>query len=139
MAYIVNVFLRSGDFSEDFANLHHEGQETAENVRHEWEDEFRINGDFTEVRVIRDDTFTLAGDKGDGTSFSYEIPDMTTFLFDSEAETSKVSVSSASLDEYVLNTEKRRLDIWLNDTEDVENPIPGIYISVPDFPKELRG
>lgn len=139
MAYIVNVFLRSSDFSEDFANEHHEGQETAENVRHEWEDEFRIVGDFTEVKVISGDTFTLAGEKGDGSSFSYEIPNVTTFLFDSEAESSKVVISHDAIDEYSLNHEKKRLDIWLNDTDDIENPVPGIYISVSDFPKELRG
>lgn len=138
MAFNVQIFLRSSDFSQEFADEQNNGQETAENVRHEWEDEFRINGDFSKVEVLREQVYLLAGERGDGSSFSFDIPNVTLFAFHSEAGITPIVVSERSLDEYVLQTDKKRLEIYLNDSEVVENPIPGIYIALPDFPQALR-
>lgn len=138
MAFNVQIFLRSSDFSQEFADANNDGEETAENVRHEWEDEFRITGEFSKVEVLRDQVYTLAGERGDGSVFSFDIPNVTIFAFHGDEGVSPLVVSERSLDEYVLQTDRKRLEIYLNDSEVVENPIPGIYIALPDFPKELR-
>lgn len=139
MAYTVKVFLKSGDFSQEFADQHHNGEETAENVRFEWEDEFRINGTIAKVEVLRDQVFPLAGEQGDGTAFSYDIPAVTVFEFHSEQGITPVVVSEKALDEYTLDNAKRVLEVYLNDEEVVENPVAGSYIVLSDFPSGLRG
>lgn len=138
MAFNIQIFLRSSDFSQQFADENNNGEETAENVRHEWEDEFRITGEFSKVEVLREQTYVLAGERPDGTAFSYEIPNVTLFAFHGEAGITPVVVSEGSLDEYVLHSDRKRLEVFLNDSEVIENPIPGIYIALPDFPIELR-
>ena len=139
MAYTVKVFLKSGDFSREFADTHHNGEETAENVRFEWEDEFRINGTISKVEVLRDQVFSLAGEHGDGTAFSHDIQSVTVFEFHSEEGATPVVVSERALDEYTLDNAKRVLEVYLNDDEVVENPVAGLYIALSDFPSELRG
>jgi len=139
MAYTIKVFLRSGDFSQEFADQHHNGEETAENVRFEWEDEFRITGDFSKVEVQRGQVYPLAGENGDGSEFSFDIPDVTVFEFHGTDGVTPVVVSEKALDEYFLDTNRKTLEVYLNDDEVVENPVSGLYIVLPDFPKELRG
>lgn len=138
MAYNVQVFLRSSDFSQEFADERNNGEESAENIRHEWEDEFRINGTFAQVEVLRDQTCELAGELGEGRSFSYRIPGVTTVLFHGDDGVTKLVFSEKALEEYVLDTEKHHFQAFLNDDEVVENPLPGVYIVLSDFPKELR-
>ncbi len=138
MAYNVHVFLRNSDFSQEFADEQHNGEESPENIRHEWEDEFRITGTFSKVEVVRDQTYELKGDLGDNRPFSYQIPGVTSVLFHAEDGATELVFSEKALDEYILDTEKHTLEVYLNDDEVVENPLPGIYIVLSDFPKELR-
>jgi hypothetical protein len=138
MAYNIQVFLRSSDFSEDFANERNNGEESAENIRHEWEDEFRINGTFSKVEVLRDQTYELAGELGEGRAFAYKIPGVTTVSFHGEDGTTMLVFSEKALEEYILDNDKHQFQAYLNDDEVVENPLPGVYIVLSDFPKELR-
>lgn len=138
MAYNIHIYLRSSDFSQEFADENNNGEESAENVRHEWEDEFRINGDFSEVEVLRDQSYLLSGEKGDNAAFSFDIPNVMTFLFHSAEGDTPIVVSEAAIDEYILDKNGKRLDIYLNDYEVVENPVPGVYLILSDFPPELR-
>jgi hypothetical protein len=138
MAYNVHVFLRNSDFSQEFADEQHNGEESPENIRHEWEDEFRITGTFSKVEVLRDQTYELKGDLGDDRPFSYQIPGVTSVLFHAEDGATSLIFSEKALEEYILDTEKHTLEVYLNDDEVVENPLPGVYIVLSDFPKELR-
>lgn len=138
MAYNIQVFLRNGDFSQEFADEQYEGEESPENIRHEWEDEFRITGSHSKVEVLRDQVYELKGDLGDGHTFSYNIPGVTKVLFHGEEGITPLIFSEKALDEYILDNELQYLQVFLNDTEVVENPLPGVYIVLSDFPKELR-
>jgi hypothetical protein len=138
MAYNVHVFLRSSDFSQEFADENHNGEETPENIRHEWEDEFRINGTFSNVEVLRDQVYELKGDLGDDRPFSYQIPGVTMVVFHGDEGDTILVFSEKALDEYLLDTEREEFEAYLNDDEVVENPLPGVYIVLSDFPKELR-
>jgi len=138
MAYTIHVYLRSGDFSQEFADENHNGEETAENVRYEWEDEFRINGEFDKVEAVRDQTFPLSGEHPNEEFFSYDIPHVMVFEFHGTDGVTPLVVSEKALEEYVLDTNRRKLEIYLNDDEVVENPVSGVYIVQSDFPTELR-
>lgn len=138
MAYNVQVFLRNSDFSEEFADENHNGEDAPENIRHEWEDEFRINGDFSHVEVLRDQTYELKGDLGDDRPFAYQIPGVTLVVFHGDDGLTTLVFSEKALDEYILDADKNRFTAYLNDDEVVENPLPGVYIVLSDFPKELR-
>jgi hypothetical protein len=138
MAYNVQIFLRSNDFSQEFADENNNGEESPENIRHEWEDEFRINGDFSDVEILRDQVYELKGDLGDDRPFSYQIPGVTLVVLHSEAGNTTLVFSEKALEEYTLDTDKKHFEVYLNDDEVVENPLPGVYIVLSDFPKELR-
>ncbi len=138
MAYNVHVFLRSSDFSQAYADENNNGEESPENIRYEWEDEFRINSPITHVEVLRDQVYELAGDLGNDHPFSYQILGVTNVVFHEEGNVTTLVFSEKALDEYLLDTEKRHFEVYLNDDEVVENPLPGVYIVLSDFPKELR-
>lgn len=138
MAYNIKVFLRNGDFSQEFADERYDGEESPENIRHEWEDEFRITGVISHVEVLRDQVYELQGDLGNGHPFSYRIPEVTIMHFNGEEGVTQLVFSEKALDEYMLDTENHRVEVYLNDHEVVENPLPGVYIVLSDFPKELR-
>lgn len=138
MAYNVHVFLRNSDFSQEFADENQNGEESPENIRHEWEDEFRINGAFSHVEVLRDQTYELKGDLGDDHPFAYQISGVTLVVFHGEDGLTTLVFSEKALDEYFLDTENNHFEAYLNDDEVVENPLPGVYIVLSDFPKELR-
>lgn len=139
MSFSIQVFLKNSSFSEEYAQEHHAGGDSPENIRHEWEDEFRLTGEVAFKELLRDQSYMLAGERGENDLFSFEIPNVMIFLFESADGKTPVVFSEKSVDEYVLDTERNRLTVYLNDDEVVENPIPGIYIVLSHFPKELRG
>ena len=139
MSYTVQVFLKSADFSQEYADLNHNGADSPENIRFEWEDEFRINGDDLIVDVVRDSSYTLAGELNDNSAFNYVIEPVIIFEFASREGITPIVFSEQILDEYVIDETNKTLTVYLNDDEVVENPVPGVYLGLSHFPKELRG
>jgi hypothetical protein len=96
-------------------------------------------GDVVLKEVLRNQEFVLAGEMGENETFSYTISDMMQFQFEGDGEISSLVFSERSVDEYVVDLEKNKLTVYLNDIEDVENPVSGVYIAAADFPKALKG
>lgn len=138
MSYTIQVFLRNGSFSEEYAQEKYAGKDAPENIRHEWEDEFRLTEPVEVVEIVRDESYLLSGESGEGQPFAFEIQDVVQFLFHHVEGTTVLVFSEACLDEYKLDHDAKRLVVYLNDQEVVENPIPGIYLVLSSFPKELR-
>jgi hypothetical protein len=139
MSFFVSVFLKRSSFSEAYANEKHDGKDSPENIRYEWEDEFKVVGDVVLKEVLRNQEFVLAGEMGEDETFSFTISDMMQFQFEGDGEISSLVFSERSVDEYVVDLEKNKLTVYLNDIEDVENPVSGVYIAAADFPKALKG
>lgn len=139
MSYIVQVYLKNPSFSEEYAIEKHEGKDSPENIRYEWEDEFAIRGEFSDVEIQRYSEYTLSGEQGEGTPFHVVFSDVFMFHFVSKEGITPLVFPEAAVDEYVLDKERKRLTVYLNYDETIENPIPGIYLFAKDFPKELRG
>ncbi len=139
MSYIIHVYLKNASFSEEYANENHNGGDSPENIRYEWEDEFAIRGDIDDVEIVRYTEYTLTGEQGEGNPFSITFPDVFQFHFKIGDSITPIAISESALDEYTLDKEKKKLFIYLNDNEVIENPIPGIYLLGSQFPKEFRG
>ncbi len=138
MSYSIQVFLKNNSFSEEYAREKHEGKDSPENIRYEWEDEFRLTDSSDVLEIVRDHPFVLAGEIGEGKVFHYEIQDVIQFIFHGENGATPIVFSEKCLDEYIIDHDHQKLKVYLNDDEVVENPVPGVYIVLSAFPKELR-
>ncbi|MDR0801972.1 hypothetical protein [Fluviicola sp.] len=138
MSYTIQVFLKNNSFSEDYALEKYDGKDSPENIRYEWEDEFRLTDESDVLEIVRDQPFVLAGETGENKPFYYEIHDVMQFVFHGENSSAAVVFSEKCLDEYIIDHDNKRLKVYLNDDEVVENPIPGVYIVLSAFPRELR-
>jgi hypothetical protein len=137
---IVNVYLLNEHFSHEFAEAQHSGQESENNLRYEWEDEFAITSDVLSVTVVENASFPLQGEMPDGQIFHHEVKKMLLFeITSNDAPNTYVGASASIVDSYIIDQSKEdvSLKIFLKDYEPMSNPIPGIYIASKEFPKEL--
>lgn len=132
----IHFYLLNDHFSQEHADLHHNGEESEYNLRYEWEDELKITTNVTGVITEEYATYSLQGEL-DGKPFSHEIKNMRLFKFEGEIPT-VVGCSESILDSYQLSSDGDIvLKVYLKDYEPMANPIPGIYIASQEFPKEL--
>jgi hypothetical protein len=137
---IVNVYLLNEHFSPEYAEAQHNGKESENNLRYEWEDEFAITSDVLSVTAIENASLPLQGEMPDGQIFSHEVSKMLLFeIASSDAPTTFVGASASIVDSYEIDQSGKdmHLKIFLKDYEPMSNPIPGIYIASKEFPKEL--
>ncbi|HRP52090.1 MAG TPA: hypothetical protein PLI97_01115 [Fluviicola sp.] len=139
MSYKVRVYLKSASFSEEYALEKHQGNDSPENIRYEWEDEFKITSKIEVIECLVDDPYVLAGEIAGKGAFSFAIEDMYQFVFHAKNSSTTLAFSKKCLDEYFFDHDTHTFTVYLNDNDVVENPIPGIYIVGSDFPKELKG
>ncbi len=137
MAFLVNVFMLNELYSQDFAEAHHNGEESEDNKLYEWEDEMNLRGEIMEVDVEEMSVYHLKGEKGDGSAFEINIGNMRLFNFIREDNAVIQIACSESLyvsHELIINDKILTLSLK---GEPYANPIPGIYIASKEFPKEL--
>lgn len=136
----VHVYLMNEHFSEEHANEHHGGQESENNLRHEWEDELLITSDVVGINFIEDAIFPLRGEMPDGKAFHHEVKHMSLYeIQSSDSPTTYVGASKSIVDhcDSAIEDGIHKIFIYLKDYEPMANPIPGIYIASKEFPKEL--
>lgn len=134
----VHFYLLNDDFSIEHAEANHDGKESENNRLHEWEDELEITTDVTGMEMHEQASFPLQGQFPDGKDFNFEITNMRLFELSGEQQTI-LGCSEMLLDSYDWTEEEGGyiLKVYLKDYEPLTNPIPGIYIAVQEFPKEL--
>ncbi len=136
----IHVYLLNDHFSQEHADTHHQGKESENNLKYEWEDEIDITSNVTEIKVHEDAVYPLQGELPDGESFSYEIERMVLFEIHSiDSPPTFVGASRSIISSWKqdLIDGKIRLQIFLKDFEPMANPVPGIYIASKEFPKAL--
>lgn len=142
MKVIVNVKLVNSEFDHDIAIALYEGDESEENIKYLWEDEFEVLGDVESFKVKNNAIYTLEGMKADDIKFSFEIWDMTIVeCIDKEGKINQFSFSK----KLVKSTEKLQdektkdiiFNVLLTDKLEHVNPMDGLYILKSNFPKEL--
>lgn len=140
MAIHIYFYQCNADFSQEYADEHYDGKPSKDNIQYHWEDYFVIKGGVFKISEPIHDTYILAGQK-DGDSFEYEVPNMLKFKFlGDNNQVTEIAVSESILIEYKKNKkgDETAFHFYLKDDEVFANPIPGVYIDVADFPKELK-
>jgi len=137
MAFLVNVYMHNELYSQEFADLHHNGEESADNKLFEWEDEMNVRAEIAEVDLEDHAIYLLKGEKGDGEKFEIEIPKMLIFNFITEDnDVIQIATSESLLESCELIINDKILTIFLKG-EPYANPFPGLYLASKEFPKEL--
>ena len=143
MDLYLHFILVNSEFNQGLANDLYDGQESEDNIKHLWEDEFKVSEPIKEFKIKNNTTYTLAGFFPDDKPFSFEIWDMT--VVDCITESGK-SMQFAVSKKLVKKTEKvvkekineTHMYFYLKDAMPMENPMNGVYILKTDFPKELK-
>lgn len=136
----IHVYLLNEHFSPEHAAAHHNGEESENNLKYEWEDEFAVTSNVAEVVVHQNASFPLQGQMPDGTDFSHDVNGMLLFeIRSSDAPSTFVGASVSIVDSHEINRDEKGYDLrlYLKDYEPMANPIPGIYIASKEFPKAL--
>jgi hypothetical protein len=140
MQCLIHVFKVNSDYSQEYADERYEGQESEFNRKYEWMDELVVNEGVLSVEETSSETYLLQGEKGEDEAFSFEVPNMKLYLVkSSDAPSFFIGASNEILLEskLIIQSDGYVLSLYLSDTEPFSNPVPGIYISATDFPKEL--
>jgi hypothetical protein len=146
--HLMEVYLHfkevNSDYSQAVADEFNDGQESEENIKYMWEDELKVTDDVVDFKIRNKAIYTLKGAYADGTSFSFDIPDMSIC----ECKTASGNIIQFAVSGKIIkNTDKKtskdgkeiRFTYFLKDQLPVENPFPGVYILAKDFPRELKG
>lgn len=135
----INVYGLNHLYSQTFADLNHDGQESLDNYKFDWEDQFELTSDVESFEEIAQTTYFLKGSKGEK-EFSEEVHNMFLIkLKSADGTMNEIGCSISILDSYeVLEKEgKLNVNIYVKDLEPYSNPIPGIYIASKEFPQSL--
>lgn len=140
MKVTINVKLVNSKFNQAYADKENDGEETEDNIRYLWEDEFDIQGNVSNFKVVNNSTYVLRGLYPNDDEFAFEIPDMTVLecTMDNGSKTlipfSKKAISKTEKKEVKNGI---RFFVYLKSNKEVVNPMQGVYISKEDYPKEL--
>jgi hypothetical protein len=136
----IHIYLLNDLYSQELADEQHEGNQSIDNIKYEWEDELSISSDVISVTELSDVAYPLAGMNEHNEAFQFDIPNMRLFEIQSSDApkvyigASESIVSSATFEK---TDESYTIEIFLKDYEPMSNPTPGIFIAAKSFPKEL--
>jgi hypothetical protein len=140
MKVTINVKLVNSKFNQAYADKENEGEETEDNIKYLWEDEFEVQGDVANLKVINNTIYLLKGLYPDNDEFCFEIPDMTVFectMKDGSQTLIPFSKKAISKTEKTETKEGIHFFVYLKSIKDIINPMQGVYIIKDDYPKEL--
>ncbi len=140
MKVTINVKLVNSKFDQAYADKDNEGDETEDNIKYLWEDEFDVQGNVTNFKVNNNGNYLLKGLYPNDDEFCFEIPDMTIL----ECTMDNGSQTLIPFSRKAINkTEKKETEngihfcMYLKSIKDIINPMQGVYILKDDYPKEL--
>lgn len=140
MTCTIHTYLLNDLYSQELADSLHNGEQTPDNKKYDWEDEMNVSSRVNDVEELKDSSYFLAGSLGDGSNFSIEVPNMRLIkIISSDAPDLYVGASESIISEVRINRNENhwKIEIFIKDLEPMANPIPGIYIASKEFPKEL--
>lgn len=140
MKVTVNVKLVNSKFNQAYADKENEGEETEDNIKYLWEDEFEVQGNVSNFKVVNNTSYVLRGLYPNDDEFAFEIPDMTVLECAMENGSKTLIPFSKKA---ISKTEKKEVKsgiqffVYLKSIKEVVNPMQGVYILKEDYPKEL--
>ena len=142
MKLIAHFYCLNEHFSQEHADAQHNGEESENNYKIEWEDELAIKSDVSLVETIRRGIYKIGGQFPNGEDFSFDIQNMLLFkIISKDGSLTEFACSEEAVESFELveNKEEYILSVYLKGEEPCINPIPGIYIVNQDFPEQLIG
>lgn len=141
MNITLHVFQVNSDFSPEYAAANHNGQESENNPKYDWEDELHIQDNVDTFQIVRNGTYQLAGQYENGTSFQEEIKQM--FLIELSLKNGQIGQIRASESMFLdyketITDSHTTIELYLKDYEPFWNEIPGVYIASKEFPKNIQ-
>ncbi|MCE3294949.1 MAG: hypothetical protein K0R65_663 [Crocinitomicaceae bacterium] len=135
----LHFFLLNENFSPEYAEANHQGKETENNQKYEWEDELEI-AHVAKIEIFRKDNIQLEGYLPNEEFFSVQLTSM--FVIDlttENGEHARLGVSESILDHFEQseNAGETTLNVYIKDYEPHGNPVPGIYVASKEFPQDL--
>jgi hypothetical protein len=140
MKVFAHFYLVNENFSPEYADAQHGGEESENNLKYFWEDELAIKNSIGRIEEIDSAVYVLQGSLPNGASFAYDVPNMTHLLLHGEDGTVTPLVFSKGIyHRYELDAhgEVMHVRVFFKDYEVFSNPIPGVYIAAASFPSEL--
>lgn len=140
MKVTINVKLVNSKYNQAYADKENEGEETEDNIKYLWEDEFEVQGNVTNFKVINNTTYLLNGLYPNDDEFSFEIPDMTVLectLDNGSMTLLPFSKKAISKTEMVDGKNSMTFFVHLKSIREIVNPMTGVYILKDDYPEEL--
>jgi hypothetical protein len=137
---VVKCALLNNLFSQEFADNHFNGEESEDNPRFQWEDEFRIKG-VHKMETKEAWVYELTGIHPSKGTFYFPISNMRVIhLFHNDKEPTQIAISEILMDSFSLSetSEELLVSIELKDNEPFINPIAGVYIANCHIPSELK-
>ncbi len=143
MKVVINVKMVNSEFDQEFANQHYQGEESEDNIKYLWEDEFEVKGPVEAFKVINNTVYQLKGLLPDNSSFQYDIPEMTIC----ECVLKDGSISQFAFSKKLIKgTEKEenkkqntlQFFVYLRSSQQLVNPMDGVYILKEHFPLTLQ-
>lgn len=139
MKCTARFFKLNYDFSPEFAEAHHGGDESENNRFYDWQDELVVTTNVKDIEVLENAVYTIQGEKN-GEAFAEEIPNVMLFnIVEEDGSITQMACSHSIVNKYNIEKEENTflLNVYLEEMEPLTNPIPGIYIAIQDFPKSL--
>lgn len=136
----IHIYLLNALYSQNIANQEHEGKESADNRKYQWEDELKITSSVKEILEHKNVSFPLQGTLPDGNAFLFNVDKMFLMQIVSDGvDDVYIGASESIIDHYSVEKkeDEYKVLLFLKDDEPYANPIPGIYIASKEFPKEL--
>lgn len=140
MKVTINVKLVNSKFNQAYADKENEGEETEDNIKYLWEDEFDVQGNVSNFKVINNTTYLLKGLYPDDEEFAFEIPDMTVLectMDNGSVTLLPFSKKAISKTEKIDGKNGLQFNVQLKSIREVVNPMTGVYILKEDYPEEL--
>lgn len=137
----VHFFQINKEFSQEFADEHHEGKESPDNMKFWWEDAFSTKSDIFKVSNPIEGDFELVAIINEEQQH-FQIPNvMKLQLLGDDNQVTEIAVSKSLLDHYEevkQDDNNLKLNFYLKDDTVFTRPVPGQYFEIDDFPKSLK-
>lgn len=138
MRFTARFYKLNDDFSPEYAEAQNNGDPSQDNRLFEWEDELALKNDIKNIEVEENAVFTLRGVRN-GNEFEEQIEGMILFnIVGQDDSVTQMACSQELIEKYEVNEgNDLQLEVYLKGEEPLSNPVPGIYIALQQFPKNL--
>ncbi|MBC7863725.1 MAG: hypothetical protein IAF38_12170 [Bacteroidia bacterium] len=138
----INIKSVNPKFSQKLADERHEGEETEDNVKYLWEDDFDVKGNVKDFKVKNNAVYSLKGEFADGKTFEHEFSEMTIiecYLEDGSLSQFPIAKKLIQSTDKKISRDGEKLffHVFLKGAKEIVNPFDGAYFEKKDWPADL--